>query len=628
MPIRTSALAAVLLLGLTLACNLFAPSEPRREEFAERRGPEGLVLEGKLKMRNEDWQEALDLFNKALDRDSGTTEAYFYKGKCILRIADVSLSEVWAEIDPSEDAAAGNIEKDDVPFLYNPGDRDLNEMTVDAQGNAVPLVDSVFYERKILYDAVCEAITQLEIIHENYACMDSCEERFREDSLDACMDNCIQMDGRIRRKQYESDYLVEIAVKAVLGLVDLDDDRQLDYDPVNPTTEQEMFRVLVQDVPSIDSLELDSLKQVSRDPNDINPKLDSLRRVVDKAHESDSLFKQELREGAEKSSKLDTTMTQNISDAIDVFHTVLPYYYYHDLRDNDDSYWDTDGDGQVDPMIWMDWDGDDLIDVHSPAQINGGAAHLHIGDSLHRLENPGLYTLVDPANEDYELFVYKGDTCYEWIGGDWSVDEEMMDAKDNDRDGLTDEDTRTVNDTIDDDGDYVELTVTNTLSLGLQAGGKYVRLWGNGRQNRAQLFDNGSVGDTLVDAYGNVYEVIRYIDSSQVDAVLKSLGTDPAYDYARMNPSQIGDTAAIRAETQSAPIKDPTVWNDANGNGKIDGVNASNPAYGTEFLAGDWGVDEEWYDGVDNDNDGLVDEDGGSLPPESLRAVLIQLQSR
>jgi hypothetical protein len=48
-----------------------------------------------------------------------------------------------------------------------------------------------------------------------------------------------------------------------------------------------------------------------------------------------------------------------------------------------------------------------------------------------------------------------------------------------------------------------------------------------------------------------------------------------------------------------------------------------------EFSGGDYGLDEEWFDGLDNDGDGLVDEDiGERLPPVALRSAIIsQLQT-
>ena len=48
----------------------------------------------------------------------------------------------------------------------------------------------------------------------------------------------------------------------------------------------------------------------------------------------------------------------------------------------------------------------------------------------------------------------------------------------------------------------------------------------------------------------------------------------------------------------------------------------------TEFIGGDYGMDEEYYDGLDNDGDGLFDEDVGEIVPSViLRSIIIdQLQ--
>jgi hypothetical protein len=313
------------------------------------------------------------------------------------------------------------------------------------------------------------------------------------------------------RKQYESDYLVEISVKTVLSMIDMNDNGKLDFDG----TEEVAFKVLVQDIPSLDpdSMTLDSLKKISNNPQQINGKIDSLLISLGRADSSYDNFVLELDEAAEKTDKLDTTMASSLGDIIRKFSEVLPFYYYKDRVDNDDDYYDTDGDGVMEPMIWIDWDGDDRIDINP---LTG--PDEYIGDSVHMRNNPTLYEVIDEAGADYRRYRYKGGYTYEFIGGDWGVDEEIMDGKDNDRDNLTDEDTRTVADTLD---------------------------------------DEGNSADTI-----------------------------------------------------------PLIWTDSDNDLFIDDleIQAGTSSY----------IDEEWYDGVDNDGDGEVDEDVGErIPPESARAAII-----
>ncbi|MBD3319866.1 MAG: hypothetical protein GF350_02095 [Chitinivibrionales bacterium] len=554
-----------------LSCNIFAPSEGKREEFAERRGAEGIILEGKLKMRSatsaSDWEEAARLFDKALEIDSAKSEAYFYKGKCILRIADIDLKEIWPEINPEEE------NERNVPFLYTDSlDRPLTTMTVDRNGVTARLIDSVFSERKRLYDAVCQSIKYLDQINEAYNCREYCEYSCTGDCVkEDCLDSCPEMDGAILRSQYESDYLVEISVKTILSIIDINSNDTLDYDPVNPTDEQEAYKILVDDIPSLDSMDLDSLKQISKDPKDINPKIDSLVKSLEKASESDSLFREDLKWGAEQTGgDIDTTMGSGVSDMITNFKDILPYFYYDDLRDNDEDYYDTDSDGVVCRMIWIDWDQDEKIDV---VQGTGGASDIHIGDSTHRAQNPDYYEWVDESDSVYRRYRYKGPHTWEFIFGDWGVDEEIMDGVDNDNDSLIDEDTRVIDDTLDDDGDRYPDNIEAAMS------------WIDGDNS----FTLDITHDTTKMKENKYLTIARLIQA-------KNLTLHPLER----------DTSA-RADTT------------------IGSYTGSSSA---EFTGGTYGVDEEWFDGIDNDGDGLIDEDvakTSSIPPESQRDALINL---
>ena len=385
-------------------------------------------------------------------------------------------------------------------FKVPPG-RSLSESIVDFSfpylpsfGTARTLLDSVFLERKRIYDAVCKAIVYLEKINSNPG----------------------MMDGVISRKQYESDYLVEISVKAVLSIVDLNHNKQLDFVTGSMTEEENTFRVLVQDIPSLtpDSMKLDSLKEISNNPQTINARIDSMRQLLDSANLSYLKFAAELEEGAERSDKINKDQAKPLGDMIDKFRRVLPFYYYQDKADNDSDYYNTNGNATIEPMIWVDWDGDERIDIDS-------AGDTYIGDSMHIVRHPDLYEFIDAPGGDYRRYRYVGGYTYEFIAGDWGVDEEKMDGADNDRDGLTDEDCRTVADSLDDDS-----------------------------------------RDTVK--------------------------------------------------------RKPLLWTDVNGDFIIDSL--------TEVTGGTWDVDEEWFDGLDNDRDGDVDEDvGKQLPPEEKRAELIEL---
>jgi hypothetical protein len=281
-----------------------------------------------------------------------------------------------------------------------------------------------------------------------------------------------------------------------------------------------------------------------------------------KADESYDNFFIDLVNGSKVSNKLDTNMASGIGSVIKELNVILPYYYYSDFKDNDDDFWNTDNDakGEMNRMVWIDWDNDHKIDIFSPADtLEKG--HLHIGDNIHILQNPDLYEIIDLPDSDYKRYLYKGPYTHEFVNGDWGVDEEILDGMDNDGDNLIDEDTRIVPDLIDDDGDYFDT-------------------------------DKNSIQNPMI-----------WIDSN----------TNVVMDISSGN-------------WQRVPVD--TTFKNIHKNHYKNGIPDSIPIYvgpaQQEFITGDYGLDEEWYDGKDNDNDGLIDEDVGySIPSVELRKYLV-----
>lgn len=520
-----------------LQCNLFGVFAPTdHDRMLERYGPESLILEGKLKMREGKWQEAYDLFHRATLADSiRLSEAWFYKGKCILRLHNVDLKQVWGEINPEK------ADKEAVPFLFHPPQgKNLTDpidepFTLEIHGvndTAYTLVDSVFLERKRVYDAISQAVKCLERIH---------------------YDRYNMMDGRVTRPQYESDYLIEISVKSILGIIDHNHNDTLDYH----SDERDIFRIMCSDIPSLDSMDFDSLKTISKDPKEINGTLELILGTVQKADTSYENFHNELARAVEENpdAGLRADMGADLGNMIADFETILPYFYYDDRLDNDGDSYDTDGNGLPDRMIWIDWDFDDKIDIDQTDQY-------HIGDPAHMAAFPQHYTMVDTPGADYQRYRYTGGYTFEFIAGDWGVDEEVMDGEDNDGDGLTDEDTRIVADTLDDDGDSV---------------GPDPMIW---------CWD--TVGARYDDGMTGCGDLLLSIADT----------TDPG--WTKRETSYKGTTS--------------TVWVWTGG-------------YRGEFLSGSYGLDEEFFDGIDNDGDGRIDEDVGErIPSAALRQYIIDNQ--
>ncbi|MBD3419962.1 MAG: hypothetical protein GF398_07595 [Chitinivibrionales bacterium] len=551
------ALLAVALGGLIFAsCNLFEPAEPIAA--ARKRGAPALIIEGKKKLDKEQYEKALALFEEAITEDNKEngdttlTEALFYWGKCKLRIAGVDLNDIWDQINP------GRENSEDIPFLFRTdASVDLTADTVTmtdpivlASGDTlarVSVIDSVFWERKILYDAISQAIKGLEKINRDWHSMDQV----------------------IQREQYESDYLMEISVRAILGIIDLNHNDRLDWD--ESMEERKTFRILTQDMQSLDDMELDSLRNLNKTPLDINPTIDLIYHSILQADTSYTNFNNELK----RDDNLDTGMIADVGQMIGNFKNILPYFYYDDYTDNDSDYYEVNGMAGQQRMVWIDWDGDKKIDLFAPGALQG---HFHIGDSAHMRDSSQYYSLTGFENDtglDYQRFHWTGGWTYEFIGGDWGVDEEIMDGKDNDGDGLTDEDTRIVADTADDDGDY---------------------------------YDSDPADRTPVRSPAIPLKLYPMQWESDTDAVIDIAGT--SWDTVQTSLSFLSRHAAA---TITIPDSLPRYT------GPI-------PDAAGEFTGGDYGLDEEWYDGFDNDRDGLIDEDVmEGIPPESLRKYLVEL---
>jgi hypothetical protein len=224
-------------------------------------------------------------------------------------------------------------------------------------------------------------------------------------------------------------------------------------------------------------------------------------------------------------------------------------------------------------MIWIDWDGDDMIDVFDPSDPT--TVEMHIGEAAHmnHTDYNRFYQYVDSRADTstarFQRYRYTGPYTWEFIGGDWGIDEEILDGEDNDLDGIPDEDTRIHADTLDDDGDWYN---TDTTPL-----------------------------------RDDVYNPMVWSSSDNLDVDIAGAGIDSV----AVNPLFLATFSLVLEEIPSMLPR-------------YTGTHAN----GGDFTAGDYGLDEEWYDGYDNDNDGLVDEDVGErLPPIGLRDALIQYLS-
>jgi hypothetical protein len=247
------------------------------------------------------------------------------------------------------------------------------------------------------------------------------------------------------------------------------------------------------------------------------------------------------------------------------------YYYYNDGKDNDFDYFNTNRDSLggrpvVQRTIWVDTNGNDAIDWVEPGNP---ANAFNITDLIRIIRtdpayqnNPlfqqyGRYIAVDSTTTDDKHFIFTGPNGGEFVAGDWGVDEESLDDVDNDQDGFKDEDSRIAKDTLDQDGDFIDID-TLAFDDSLHGSGKFATAGPYAGKNLARLI---------------------WVDDNVDGRISAPDGTPITRQYV------LDSIAAITAAVNSGM------------------------GYG-EWIAGDWGVDEEYVDGIDNDGDGLVDEDG------------------
>ncbi|MBC8478555.1 MAG: hypothetical protein ISR91_03005 [Candidatus Delongbacteria bacterium] len=159
-------------------------------------------------------------------------------------------------------------------------------------------------------------------------------------------------------------------------------------------------------------------------------------------------------------------------------------------------------------------------------------------------------------------------------------------------------------------------------------------LWMDGELNMENLLDfwnslDGLTDEQRVDIINNL--IGNGVDLLDIPLLLfpDLFGEENPYDFAELdsltNNIQNGleiflindgiDNDGDSFDTNGDGLPTPLIWNDFNLNGLIENAsgnpfpaNYSGP-YSGEFVGGDWGVDEELLDSIDNDGDSIIDED-------------------
>ncbi len=602
---------------LFTGCNIFSPliSASRTSD-----SPEGLVEEGKKEMRNGNNVQALKYFNDAIKKDSLYSDAWYFRSKMLLRIGDVIVPMLWNEIQPKD--ANGVLDKNKVPFF--PKDTTWSKTVI-------------YPNRVVVENGVTSTVnvTNADTLFNHYS-------RMYGPSMQAYLSlkriwDGLTPRGTITSTIIRSDYLFLSSFFTSFITCDVNLDYRLDTSYID-NKERHAYITFAKSFSNINSIHLDADAVYGvYTVKDINKSIDSILG-------SSAITLQVLNsldgeiQASKYSDSTDLNMLASPRKQLQDIIRQAGYYYYNDSSDNDNDWYDTQVNGRQDKMIWMDLDHDKLIDIGNGQHIkcdlesfkNDSATNgvTLRGDPL----TGGATNLVCASIYGYRkigtirYFLYRGGYSDEFVAGDYGVDEEIIDDGNNDGDrnyaadtnGLKDEDSRIVPDTTDEDGDYVEYSTTHTIA-GHKQYGLFIITWSGGYLNYHGSFANkvegisigGGENDTIIDDFGNTYRIEKKFDNTRVRAVME---IDNA-TFKDQLKCKLYEAMIVRAETPETPLPDAIIWDDHNNNGMIEDANGnrltSPPAgYTGEFVGGDWGVDEEVYDGCDNDGDGRIDEDG------------------
>ena len=414
------------------------------------------------------------------------------------------------------------------------------------------------------------------------------------------------------------------------------------------------FKKLTRNI-KLDSLGTDGVRarNVSTNPNDINRFIDAIQGPI-----AGSTFNLDSVNGALNSHK-ETDLSKQLSGIVGNIKDLngfLGYMRYNDALDND-------FDSQKKPrtamtaMVWQDFDKDGGIKFNyadSVAFFGYPPAAGNIGHPLHRLLRPGLYQTfkeyeatfpdlkADTSNNSRLAMMRKhcrevvdempvsgnvtpslksalsAETCVnitpvlkdtvrppavsDWISGTAGVDEEMVDDRDNDYDGLKDEDARNARGLDDDDDALLNV---------LMAGGPPVApmVWKDepGHVNRCPDIDTtkpmlppplqrqfciGSLEHRIYLAhnYGRDSLDTHYSTFPEEGANANCLD-----DYTKLDQAYKDLVKPTTLEVRLA-CEYKHIW-----------IFGRPPD--SEWTSGVLGIDEEIMDGVDNDGDGWIDED-------------------
>ncbi|MFH1762180.1 MAG: hypothetical protein ABIA63_13865 [bacterium] len=615
-------LLIISLLCLNCQNNLFQPLSADSDE-----NPNSLVLQGRKFFEENKYELAAEKFAMAAKLEPEKSEAWYWHAKSVLRQYGVTAITVKEIIEDAEEGL------DKIPILGDPLPENVKACSAGADTSSA---DSQCY-----HDYLKSKMNQMDTIYYPNETAWNDLRHIVPRANDPLYGIGDANDGVISYKMITYDYFLCATLVSIFRLLDTKT-----YipggQPLNKPdghishqvkAEWDAFLVFRGINPNTVNLNLADILDISSNPWDLNQNISQSSDLLDaSAKTSLGTFNEQIDKAQASEKAVD-----NLQNTLGDMSIKMKYYFYGDSSDNDFDWWDIDGDGKMDKMVWIDTSGNNRLDLYLPAnkwdtflvyQGKVPNGQMRKADSVnkkgyldeHVLESKGgKYdpdstidkTIRFRRNDIVLLFggstvlnwhmdTIKFDTVYipavtqrsgEWIGGDYGVDEELLDGKDNDGDGLKDEDTRNTAG-IDDDNDWFDTDNNGSLDI---------MIWTDKNENKfIDVIHNGTNyylcsprhRTDFPGAYNSMYDPGDKDDKDKIERckviVNREVDANPNSYFTR------SDTAGCLRKPLFTLKR--SEWQDS-------GFSCE------EWISGDFGIDEDIKDNWDNDWDMISDED-------------------
>ncbi len=622
---------------LLTACNFFSPFASSDSELSY----EGLLVEGNQAINDQDFKRAAELFERAYRKNPKGSEAYLNHSKALLKLYGLSYNSMNDEFNQKRDSHRGVPYIDESTTLegadsvYYPVATSVKNLehiirvardTIFLGNRSYPLAPDgdTASDGKVGSDVALLDLGLLQSIKAMLAAVDLDSNRRLDHQcgIRICPSKEVQCLASAAYKKVCKDGLESEAIFF------------------------ERFKIFTLKI-DIDSISTDNLdpKSLSNNPNDINQFLDAMQGPIAGA----SFNLDSVNNSIENYDKSEIKMNEKLKDVvvnIKDLNNFLGYMRYNDGLDNDfDSYPTNNSKVKGPIMVWHDYDKDGYIRWDYTEILNSAwpKEAYNIGHPLHRLQHPELYQKYSVWVKDYPFIAQDTSKnsrlkqmrkkCHDivddmsasvinvperttlnilcdsvssvllpgtmpparsdWLSGPYGVDEEIIDDRDNDYDGLKEEDSRNAIGMDDDDDALLDTTMIGTSPTPMQ--------WTDENGNGCIDLDASATVDSGNPRKGCIGTLENRLERAKTSPSTLS-------DYA-VQTSQ-DDIDDCLEDFGRLPANLQTLYNDVKE--KACGYKhiyiSTRPA-GSEWTGGVFGVDEEIPDGIDNDGDGWADED-------------------